>query len=67
MRHRLICFALVCATVPALAQSPKSFKARLAPVPIDLTMQATVAGRGSVTATLAGAKLTVNGAPWCST
>src|SRR5262249_47053266 len=61
MRQRLICFALVCAAVPTLAQSTKSFKARLAPVPIDLTMQATVAGRGSVTATLAGTRLTVNG------
>ena len=61
MRHRLICFALVCATAPALAQSPKSFRARLSPVPIDLTMQATVAGKGAVTATLAGTRLAING------
>jgi hypothetical protein len=61
MRQRLICFALVCLAAPALAQSAKSFKARLSPVPIDLTMQATVAGKGSVTATLAGTKLTITG------
>jgi CHRD domain len=61
MRHTLVCFALACLVAPALAQSPKTYKARLAPVPIDLTMQATVAGRGSVTATLSGTKLTING------
>ena len=45
----------------AHAQTGKAFKARLAPVPIDLTMQATIAGNGSVTATLAGNKLTIAG------
>jgi hypothetical protein len=43
------------------AQTGKSFKTRLAPVPIDVTMQATIAGSGTVTATLAGSKLTVAG------
>jgi hypothetical protein len=43
------------------AQGGKAFKARLAPVPIDLTMAATIAGNGSVTATLAGSKLTIAG------
>lgn len=43
------------------AQAPKSFRARLAPVPIDVSMQATIAGSGSVTATLSGTKLTVTG------
>jgi hypothetical protein len=53
---------LVCAGVVSLgAQTARSFKARLSPVPIDLTMQATVAGAGSVTATLAGAKLSITG------
>jgi hypothetical protein len=37
------------------------FRARLAVVPIDVAMQGTVAGNGTVTATLAGAKLTVSG------
>jgi CHRD domain-containing protein len=44
-----------------LAQAPRTFKARLSPVPIDVAMQATVAGNGSMTAVLAGTKLTLNG------
>ena len=47
--------------MPVSGQGPKTFKARLSPVPIDLTMQATVAGKGSLTATLVGAKLSVTG------
>ena len=43
------------------AQQPKTFKARLSPVPIDVSMQATVAGSGSVTAVLTGTKLAVTG------
>jgi len=57
---------LVCALALSLAAHPraqaaKTFKARLAPVPIDLTMQATVAGTGSATAVLTGSKLTITG------
>src|SRR5262245_43709569 len=52
----------VCAAGVALsAQTAKTFKARLSPVPIDLTLQATIAGSGSVTASLSGTTLTVNG------
>src|SRR5262252_8870279 len=47
--------------VSVAAQTGKSFKTRLSPVPIDVTMQATIAGAGTATATLAGAKLTVSG------
>jgi len=43
------------------AQGSRTFKTRLAPVPIDVTMQATVAGTGSVTATLTGSKLSITG------
>jgi CHRD domain len=43
------------------AQTPKTFKGRLAPVPIDVSMQATIAGTGAVTATLSGAKLSIAG------
>ena len=43
------------------AQAPKTYRARLAPVPIDFSMQATIAGSGSVTATLNGAKLAISG------
>ncbi|HZR26009.1 MAG TPA: CHRD domain-containing protein [Vicinamibacterales bacterium] len=53
--------AIIATTAAVSAQPPRTFKARLAPVPIDLTMQATVAGHGSVTATLAGTKLSITG------
>jgi len=43
------------------AQTAKSFKARLAPVPIDVAMQATVSGLGAASAVLTGTKLTVTG------
>ena len=55
----LLCVTLLCA-VPG-AQGGRTFKARLSPVPIDVTMQSTVAGTGSVTALLVGSKLTVSG------
>ncbi len=47
--------------VTLLAQQPKTFKGRLSPVPIDIAMQATVAGSGSVSAVLTGTKLAVTG------
>jgi hypothetical protein len=43
------------------AQPPKTYRARLSPVPLDVSMQATVAGGGSVTAVLTGTKLAVTG------
>jgi hypothetical protein len=43
------------------AQTTTSFRARLSVVPIDLPMQATIAGRGTVTAKLVGRTLTVHG------
>jgi hypothetical protein len=58
MRTALLCFLL---GVGVAAQSSKSFKTRLSPVPIDVAMQATIAGAGTATATLAGSKLTVSG------
>ena len=65
MRHAqwlpLPIFALVCIAV-LTAQAPKAFKVRIAPVPIDISMQATIAGTGSVTAVLTGVKLSVTGA-----
>ena len=39
----------------------ETFKARLSPVPIDLSMMARIAGSGSLTATLSGKQLTVTG------
>ena len=52
--------ALLAAAAP-VAQQPKNFKARLSPVPIDIAMQANIAGAGSITGVLAGNKLTLNG------
>jgi hypothetical protein len=43
------------------AQGVQKFRARLSPVPIDLSMQATVAGSGSVTAELSGTRLSITG------
>lgn len=43
------------------AQPARVFTARLSPVPIDVSMQATIAGSGSVTATLAGNTLSIEG------
>jgi CHRD domain len=52
-----IVFALGAAQSP----NPQTFRARLAPVAIDAAMKANVAGSGSLTAVLAGSKLTLNG------
>ena len=43
------------------AQNGEMYKARLSPVPIDIAMQANVAGSGNLTAMLVGNKLTING------
>jgi hypothetical protein len=61
MKAAFICAAAIAAALPAFGQAAQTFKARLSPVPIDLTMQATVAGSGTATATLSGSKLTVAG------
>ena len=45
----------------AAAQTGETYKGRLSVVPIDVSMQSTVAGSGSLTAVLAGRKLTING------
>ena len=59
MRAALLCLCVI--SVSVSAQTGKTFKTRLSPVPIDVTMQATIAGAGTVTATLAGSKLTLSG------
>jgi hypothetical protein len=43
------------------AQQPRTFKGRLSPVPIDVAMQSTVAGSGSVSAVLTGTRLAISG------
>src|SRR5436190_13075376 len=57
----LLATVIVRVTLPTAAQAGKAFKARLSPVPIDVAMQATVSGSGSVTATLTGNRLVVSG------
>jgi CHRD domain len=59
MRHAWL-VVLMCGASLA-AQAPRAFKARLAPVPIDVAMQATVAGSGAATGTLSGHTLTIAG------
>jgi hypothetical protein len=64
MRHakwlELPIFSLVGIAVLA-AQGANTYKARIAPVPIDVSMQATIAGSGTVTAILTGSRLSVTG------
>jgi hypothetical protein len=64
MRHStwlsLVSLSLIGAVV-LTAQQPKAFRTRLSPVPIDVSMQATVAGSGTVSAVLTGTKLAVTG------
>src|SRR5262245_9910538 len=65
MRHPhwfLIALVLAVVALPsASAQSSRTFKTRLSPVPIDVSMQSTIAGTGSVTAVLSGTKLSISG------
>jgi CHRD domain-containing protein len=60
----LLCAAILCIGHASGAQNApagETFKARLSPVPIDVTMMSTIAGSGSLTATLAGKQLTITG------
>jgi hypothetical protein len=57
----LLGIAFLCSVHTLAAQSGETFKARLSTVPIDVTMMSTVAGSGSLTAVLAGNKLTITG------
>lgn len=57
----LLALLILGAAHAAAAQTARTFKARLSVVPIDVAMQQTIAGGGSVTATLEGSKLTING------
>jgi len=64
MRHSKwlwLAFVPLIGFVALTAQQPKTFKGRLSPVPIDVAMQATIAGSGSVSAVLTGTKLVVTG------
>jgi hypothetical protein len=54
-------FWLVSAGGTQTAQTPETFRGRLSPVPISISMMATIAGSGSLTATLNGKQLTIQG------
>ena len=53
--------SVVAATLSLAAQSEVRYKARLAPVAMDVAMRSTVAGTGSAAAVLKGSMLTVTG------
>jgi hypothetical protein len=57
----LLVVTLVAVSVLPAAQVKHQFRARLAPVPIDIVMQTSITGRGTVTATLVGSKLSIAG------
>jgi CHRD domain len=54
--------SLATASAAQNVQNAEKFKARLSPVPINISMMSTVAGTGSLTATLQGKQLTIQGA-----
>src|SRR5215469_10365518 len=59
-----LCASLLCVLQILFAQSAgtgEAFRARLSPVPINVGMMATVAGSGSLKATLKGNQLTIEG------
>src|SRR5579871_490445 len=62
---RTLALALLAALLLSLparaAPATENYRTRLSVVPIDVAMQANVAGQGAVTATLQGNKLTVSG------
>ena len=63
MTRRFVLLAAVMAALsvaPAGAQS-RQYRTRLSPVALDVAMQATIAGSGSVTAILTGTTLTLTG------
>jgi CHRD domain len=59
----MIVTAMLAAVAAGAQGSAKkeTFKARLSPVPIDVSMMSTIAGSGSLTATLSGKQLTIQG------
>jgi hypothetical protein len=53
---------LLVSAIPAQnAQTAETFRARLSPVPINISMMSTIAGTGSLTAALTGKQLTIQG------
>ena len=63
MRHTacLLVGLIALTATTSTAQGSRQYRARLSTVPIDVAMQATIAGSGSVTATLTGTTLALTG------
>jgi CHRD domain len=60
-RSRVALLGVMSVMGPLAAQTQETFKARLSPVPVDAQLAPIIAGHGSVTAVLAGIKLTIRG------
>ena len=58
---RYLAGAISAGATGLVAQGKGQYRARLSTVPIDVAMQATIAGSGAVTATLSGTRLVVSG------
>jgi hypothetical protein len=58
---RCVAVAFLALAASLAAQAQETFKTRLSPVPIDAQLAPVVTGSGSVSATLAGNKLTITG------
>jgi len=57
----IACAGLLLLAVPGVSQNTERYRVRLTTVPMDGGMRNTVAGNGSASATLAGAKLSITG------
>lgn len=60
-RSLLLAACLAAASMVTAGAQARQYRARLSPVPLDVAMQANVAGSGAVTATLNGTTLTLTG------
>src|SRR5688572_3944269 len=60
-RSRVAALAVAALLVSSVQAQTPQYRARLAILPIDVAMQSTIAGSGSITATLKGSSLTING------
>ena len=60
-RSVLLAACLVAAVVAPVGAQTRHYRARLSPVPLDVAMQSTIAGAGSVTANLSNDTLTLTG------
>ena len=61
IRSRVSAVAFILALSAVIQAQAPQYRARLAIVPIDIAMQATIAGSGAVTATLKSSTLTIAG------